>query len=380
MLPVHDEFFMRRALDLAQQGLGLVEPNPLVGAIVLKDGQVVGEGFHNKFGGPHAEVIALQTAGQQARGATLYVTLEPCCHFGKTPPCTDAIIAGGIQRVVCAMVDPFPQVSGRGIKILSDHGIQVDVGLLEVEARSLNRAFLKRINTGKPYVIAKWAQTLDGAVATIHGESRWISSAESRELVHIMRGRVDAIIVGLGTAQHDDPLLNARPSNPEDIKRIATRIVLDSQCHLSPKSQLVRTASQYPLIVACSDKLSAPARKRSAILAAKGVTMLPLRAAGKADARPSVRQLLTHLYRLGHANVLVEGGPHVLGSFIDRQEVDEAHIFLAPKLIPGAQAIRPIFGPPPRKLAAAPHLEIESVTDSGGDVYAIARWKRNGQS
>ncbi len=378
MLPVHDEFFMRRALDLAEQGLGLVEPNPLVGAVVLKDGTVVGEGFHNKFGGPHAEVIALQAAGEQARGATLYVTLEPCCHFGKTPPCTDAIISAGIQRVVCAMVDPFPQVSGRGVKILSDHAIQVDIGLLEVEARSLNRTFLKRINTGKPYVIAKWAQTLDGAVATIHGESRWISSTESRELVHILRGRMDAIIVGLGTAQRDDPLLNARPSNPADIKRVATRIVLDSQCNLSPKSQLVRTASQYPLIVACCDKLTAPAKRRSAALAAKAVTILPLRHTSKSDARPSVRKLLAHLYSLGHANVLIEGGPHVLGSFIERQEVDEAHIFLAPKLIPGAQAMRPIFGAPPRKLAAAPQLEIESVADSGGDIYAIARWKRNG--
>jgi diaminohydroxyphosphoribosylaminopyrimidine deaminase / 5-amino-6-(5-phosphoribosylamino)uracil reductase len=373
MLPIKDELFMRRALDLAAGGLGRVEPNPMVGAVVVKDGVVVGEGYHQQFGGPHAEVHALNVAGPRARGATLYVTLEPCCHFGKTPPCTDAIIAAGVSRVVCAMIDPFPKVSGGGVKVLRKQGVAVDVGMLEAEAQDLNKAFLKRVETGKPFVIAKWAQSLDGAVATASGESQWISSPQSRQAVHVLRGRVDAVIVGLGTVLKDDPMLTARPANAEDIKRTAVRVVFDSQCRLPIGSQLVKTARQVPVLVACCKQLSAAARRRAEVLRKKGINIVALRATGKGSPRPRFGGLLAHLHALGHANVLLEGGPHLLAAALREQEVDEAHIFIAPKVIPGTGAIRPILGPALRKLADAPRFEIISVADSGGDIYAIAQ-------
>jgi diaminohydroxyphosphoribosylaminopyrimidine deaminase/5-amino-6-(5-phosphoribosylamino)uracil reductase len=373
MLPVKDEIYMRRALDLAAGGLGNVEPNPMVGAVVVKNGQVVGEGYHQRFSGPHAEVHALRAAGPRARGATLYVTLEPCCHFGKTPPCTEAIVAAGVSRVVCAMIDPFPKVSGGGVKVLRQQGVAVDVGLLQAEAADLNKVFLKRMEKGKPFVIAKWAQSLDGAVATASGESRWISSPQSREAVHVLRGRMDAIIVGLGTVLRDDPMLTARPVNADDVKRTAVRVVFDSQCNLPPRSQLVKSAGQAPVLVACSKRQSAAGTGRADALRKKGVGIVPLRGSGRGNPHPRFGELLEHLHSLGYANVLLEGGPQLLASALREREVDEVHIFMAPRVIPGKEAKRPILGMDLRKLADAPRLEIISVADSGGDIYAIAR-------
>ena len=197
----------------------------MVGAVVLSaDGRLVGEGYHERYGGPHAEAIALAAAGEAARGGTLYVTLEPCCHHGKTPPCTDAVLRSGVRRVVAAMGDPFPQVAGGGLKLLRDAGLDVAVGVCEAEARRLNAPYLKLLRTGKPWVIAKWAMTLDGKIATRTGDSKWISGEESRRRVHELRGRVDAVIVGRGTVEADDPLLTARPPGP----RTATRVVLSA--------------------------------------------------------------------------------------------------------------------------------------------------------
>src|SRR5436305_1406899 len=209
-----DHTWMRRALELAERGRGFVEPNPLVGAVVVRDGSVVGEGWHRRYGEAHAEVNALAQAGEAARGATLYVTLEPCCHVGKTPPCTDAVLAAGISRVVAAMADPFPKVAGGGIARLRAAGVAVAVGLGESEARRLNAPYLKLLATGRPYVHAKWAMTLDGKIATRTGDSRWISNEASRRVVHAMRGRMDAILVGIGTALVDDPSLTAPPPRP----------------------------------------------------------------------------------------------------------------------------------------------------------------------
>src|SRR6478736_6670383 len=237
---------MLRAVELARRGEGFVEPNPMVGCVIVRDGEVVGEGWHQQFGGPHAEVHALQSAGERAKGATMYVTLEPCCHQGKTPPCTDAIIAAGIKRVVTAMRDPFPQVAGGGLKRLAAAGIDVELGLHETEVQNLNAPYLKLVSTGRPWIIAKWAMTLDGKIATRTGDSRWISGEASREIVHQLRGRVDGIMVGRGTVQRDDPLLTARPSGP----RVATRIVVDSRASLPLDSQLVRSAGDAPVLVA----------------------------------------------------------------------------------------------------------------------------------
>ncbi len=209
------EPWMRHALALAARGRGFVEPNPMVGAVVLDSaGKLVGEGWHQKFGGPHAEIHALEAAGEKARGGTLVVTLEPCCHHGKTPPCTDAILKAGIRRVVAAMTDPFPKVAGGGLKLLRDAGLEVHIGLCEPEAKRLNEPYLKLLRTGRPWVHAKWAMTLDGKIATRTGDSKWISGEESRRRVHELRGKVDAIIVGRGTVIADDPLLTARPARP----------------------------------------------------------------------------------------------------------------------------------------------------------------------
>ena len=240
-----DEFYMQRALELAALGRGSVSPNPMVGCVIVRDGVSVGEGWHQAFGGPHAEVHALRDAGDAAVGATMFVTLEPCCHHGKTPPCSEAIIKAGLKRVVVAVADPFPNVAGGGLQSLRAAGIQVDTGVLEDAASNLLAPYLKRQRTGKPWVIAKWAMTLDGKIATSTGSSKWITGEESRAFVHHLRGIVDAVMVGRGTADADDPLLTARPPGP----RQATRVVLDSTASLSSTSQLVRTAGETTVLV-----------------------------------------------------------------------------------------------------------------------------------
>ncbi len=219
---------MQRAIALARRGEGFVEPNPMVGCVLVRDGNVVGEGWHQRFGGPHAEVVALQAAGGDARGATAYVSLEPCCHHGKTPPCTQALIDAGVARVVIAMHDSFAEVAGGGVKQLREAGIEVTVGLLDDEARQLNAPYLKLIEQGRPWVIAKWAMTLDGRIASKTGSSQWISGEASRAIGHGLRGRVDAIIVGRGTAAADDPLLTTRLSDGNKPPRTATRVVFES--------------------------------------------------------------------------------------------------------------------------------------------------------
>src|SRR4051812_10972491 len=240
---------MRRALAEAGRGRGRVEPNPMVGAVVVRDGQPVGVGHHARFGGPHAEGVALAEAKDAACGATLYVTLEPCCHVGKTPPCTDAVLGAGIRRVVAAMPDPFPKVAGGGLARLRTAGLEVEVGLLDDAAARLNAAYLKRVTTGLPYVIAKWAMTLDGKTAVASGDSRWISGPRARALVHELRGRMDAILVGIGTALADDPQLTARPPGP----RCAARVVLDSAARLPHDGRLARTAREVPVWLAVNE-------------------------------------------------------------------------------------------------------------------------------
>jgi diaminohydroxyphosphoribosylaminopyrimidine deaminase / 5-amino-6-(5-phosphoribosylamino)uracil reductase len=363
--------FMRRALALAARARGYVEPNPVVGAVVVRNGTVVGEGYHRSFGGPHAEVYALADAGRRARGATLYVTLEPCCHFGKTPPCTDAVMRAGISRVVAAMVDPFAAVSGKGGAILRKAGIEVDFGLLEPEVRHVNAPFIKLVTTGMPYVIAKWAQTLDGCIATATGESKWISSEASRAQVQVLRGRMDAIIVGIGTALADDPLLMARPTRGRDIKRLATRIVLDSECRLPPASQLVRTISLAPVMVFHRAGLAGAGERRRANLAAKGVSTVAVPTANSGGL--SIIAALKYLGRLDFANVLVEGGPELLATFLRAKQVDEAHVYIAPKIIGGPNARRAVGGSDLKKLSDVCRLEIADVERIGGDLHVTVR-------
>lgn len=354
-----DQWHMRRALELAAQGRGRVEPNPMVGCVLARGAEVIAEGWHRMFGGPHAEIDALAVAGDRAAGATAYITLEPCCHFGKTPPCTEALITAGVRRVVAAMRDPFPAVSGRGAEQLVAAGIEVNFGVLEADARSLNAPYLKLVETGLPWVIAKWAMTLDGKIATRTGDSRWISGDVSRAWVHELRGRVDAIIVGSGTALRDDPLLTARPPGP----RTAARIVLDSQASLPPESQLVRTARDCPVIVAAAS--SAPAEKCER-LAKTGCEVLSLAAATHAE---RLTKLLAELGRRRMTNVLVEGGGRLLGQFFDVGQIDEVHVFIAPRLIGGANAPSPIGGLGAAAIAEGLMLDIVSRQQSGDDLH-----------
>jgi diaminohydroxyphosphoribosylaminopyrimidine deaminase/5-amino-6-(5-phosphoribosylamino)uracil reductase len=355
---------MARALTLAERGRGAVEPNPLVGAVVVRDGVCVGEGWHQKFGGPHAEVFALAEAGEAARGATLYVTLEPCCHHGKTPPCTDAVLRAGIGRVVAAMQDPFPQVSGRGAAVLRAANVSVEFGLMEAEARRLNAPYLKLVGTGLPYVHLKWAMTLDGKVATRTGDSKWVSNDESRRRVHELRSRMDAVVVGIGTALADDPLLTARPPGP----RTATRVVLDSGARLPVSSRLAATAREVPVLVVTEE--GAP-RERAEALRAAGCEV---RAVAANAGRPDVVKLLEELGRRRLTNVLVEGGPGVSGGFFDAGAVDEVHVFVAPKIAGGAAAPPPVAGRGVERIAEAMALPHSAVEVLGGDVYVRA-WR-----
>jgi diaminohydroxyphosphoribosylaminopyrimidine deaminase/5-amino-6-(5-phosphoribosylamino)uracil reductase len=320
----NDRPIMLRALDLAERGRGYVEPNPLVGAVIERGGHIVGEGWHQRFGEAHAEVNALAAAGDAAQGATLYVTLEPCCHQGKTPPCTQAIIKAGIKRVVAAMLDPFEQVAGQGAKALKAAGIAVDVGMCESAARRLNAPYLTLLSAGRPYVHAKWGMTLDGKICTRTGDSKWITNEAARRRVHELRGRMDAIIVGIGTVLADDPLLTARPPGP----RTATRIILDSEGRLPLSTRLLQTAKASPVIVVTADEVPEADPLRQA-----GCEVLTL---GGKLGRPPVVELLSLLAKKRMTNILVEGGSEVLGSFFDAGLVDEVWAFVAPTIIGGA--------------------------------------------
>jgi diaminohydroxyphosphoribosylaminopyrimidine deaminase/5-amino-6-(5-phosphoribosylamino)uracil reductase len=335
----------------------------MVGCVIAQGAEIVGEGFHQWFGGAHAEVEALRIAGDRAAGATLYVTLEPCCHQGKTPPCTKAVSASGVRRVVVAQPDPFPEVQGGGICELQAAGLTVEVGLLEPEARRLNAPYLKLVALGQPWVIAKWAMTLDGKIATHAGESRWISGPQSRQLVHALRGRVDAIMVGRATALRDDPLLTARPPGP----RTALRVVLDTRASLACESQLVRTAKEVPLLVAAGQASSEADRLR---LRQSGCEVFVCE--GKTHAK-RLQAVLAELGRRRLTNVLVEGGSRLLGSLLDARRIDEVHIFIAPKLLGGESAFTPIAGQGIAAVSQALRLATPEVHAVGDDTYITAR-------
>ncbi|MFQ5491899.1 MAG: bifunctional diaminohydroxyphosphoribosylaminopyrimidine deaminase/5-amino-6-(5-phosphoribosylamino)uracil reductase RibD, partial [Phycisphaerae bacterium] len=287
--PDPDVVYMRQAMTLASRGQGKVEPNPMVGCILVKKGRLIGQGYHRRFGGPHAEVYALRQAGPAARGATAYVTLEPCSHHGKTPPCADALIQAGVSRVVVAMKDPFPQVAGRGIRRLRRAGVKVSVGLCHEEAARLNAPYLTVLQRDRPYVILKWAQSLDGCIATRTGNSKWISSPLSRRWVHRLRARVDGILVGINTVLKDDPLLTARDV---PIRRVATRIVLDTRLRLPARSQLVQTAAQIPLVVCTTGRALNQNTNRARRLERAGVHFLPCRTHKNRIALPDVLERL----------------------------------------------------------------------------------------
>ena len=362
-----DVRFMARAIELAWRGQGLVEPNPMVGCVIVHGETIVGEGWHGRFGGPHAEVEALRAAGQRARGATLYVTLEPCCHHGKTPPCTEAILAAQPARVVVAQRDPFPPVDGGGLRQLAAAGIPVEIGVLQPDARRLNAPYLKLITDRRPWVHAKWAMTLDGKLATRSRDSRWISCESSRRIVHTLRGRMDAILIGRGTAESDDPQLTARPPGP----RTALRIVLDSHASLASDRHLVQTAREIPVLVVTGPQASA---RQAARLQAAGCEVFS--ATGKSYPE-RIASLLDELGRRRLTNVLVEGGSGVFGALHDAGQMDEIHAFIAPKIVGGESALTPVAGTGLPQIARAPVLEDPQFELIDGDVYIHGRVRRD---
>ena len=327
---------MRNALELAVGGAGWVSPNPLVGCIIVRQGKVVGRGYHQRFGGPHAEVHALREAGNQARGAALYVTLEPCCHTGKTPPCVEAIMESRVGRVIVAMQDPNPRVDGGGLSRLRNAGVEVTVGVCEAEAQRLNEAFVKHINTGQPFVTSKSAITLDGKIATRSGSSRWISGEAARGIAHRLRHASDAIVVGIGTASQDDPQLTTRipgqrVSNP-------LRVVVDSTLRLSPAARLADVAEDRRTLVATTEQA---ADTKAQALRERGVEVIGLPA--QSDGRVDLGALHRALGERGIASVLVEGGAVLTTALLEQRLIDKMVLFVAPKII-GGDGVS-VFGP-----------------------------------
>lgn len=343
---------MNRALALAGRGLGRVEPNPMVGCVIVRGGRIVAEGYHRRFGADHAEVEALRRCGGLGRGATVYVTLEPCCHRGKTGPCSEALIAARVGRVVAAMRDPFAAVAGKGLARLRRAGIEVDVGLCGDRARRLNAAYVKLRSTGRPWVILKWAQSLDGKIATRTGESKWITSPRARREAHRLRGRVDAIIVGSGTAMADDPMLTCRAARA---KRVASRVVVDSRLRLSPTLKLVRTGGRVPTIVATTAGAVRSRPRAADELRRRGCEVLVVK---QVAGHVSLPVLLEVLGRREMTNVMVEGGGKLLGAFFDQGLADEAVVFVSPRLIGGAEAPSALEG-----------RGIERVTQAAGGAW-----------
>jgi diaminohydroxyphosphoribosylaminopyrimidine deaminase / 5-amino-6-(5-phosphoribosylamino)uracil reductase len=363
-----DSQHLLRAIELAERARGQTSPNPIVGAVVVKDGRVIGEGITQPPGEAHAEVMALEAATGHTAGATMYVSLEPCAHQGRTPPCTDAIVSAGIARVVIASDDPTPKASGRGPGILRDEGVRVDFvdGQIAQAARMQNQPFRKHARTGRPLVVFKSAMTLDGKVATRTGHSQWISGAASRARAHRWRAESDAVAVGIGTALVDDPRLNARI---DGVARQPRRVVFDSEARLPLDSQLVKGVAELGLIVVCSR-----AAKRTSVqaLEAAGVDVIVATGANEAA---RVENALDELGARDIQSLLLEGGPHLAGAFVEAGEIDEARMFIAPLMIGGAKAKTAVEGIGVADIGAGSRalaMETERIED---DVLIIARFK-----
>jgi len=325
---------MQAALKLARRGIGSVEPNPAVGAVIVKNSRIIGRGWHKKFGGPHAEINALEDCkklGDSPQGATMYITLEPCCHYGKTPPCTDAIVAAGLAKVVVATIDPSEHANGKGIEKLRDAGIEIKIGVCEKEARLLNAPFFKFATTGKCWVILKWAQTIDGKLAytNVTDEQRWISNEQSRKDAHKLRRRAGGILVGVNTVIADDPLLTPRPAR--DKKPV--RIVLDNSLRIPLDCKLLATAKKSHVLIVTGEQTLHANQAIADKIAKKGAQIITVPAV---QGRCDIKYLLDELSRRGVQQLLIEGGPTVLASFLKEQLADEVVVYIAPKVLGGA--------------------------------------------
>lgn len=354
--------FMRLALELAEKARGRTSPNPMVGAVVVKDGKVIGTGYHQKAGTPHAEIHALAQAGEEAEGADLYVTLEPCNHYGRTPPCTEAVIKAGIKRVMIAMEDPNPLVCGQGIQRLRSAGIEVYQGIMEEEAKRLNEVFIKYIRTKQPFVALKAAISLDGKMATETGQSRWITGEEARLNGHMLRNSYDAILVGIGTVKADNPSLTCRL--PGGKGRDPVRVIVDSQLSISPAARVLHLDSPAPTIVATTEQAHQEKIREIEKLAEVIVV--------NQGPRVSLPDLLAKLGERAITSVLVEGGGQINGSFLRQGLVDKYYFYVAPKIIGGAEAPGPFQGKGIGDLEKAVVLDNLTVSRLGSDLLITA--------
>ncbi len=352
----HDERFMRRALELARRGLGLVHPNPMVGAVVVKGGRIVGEGWHRAYGGPHAEVEALRAAGVRSKGATIYVSLEPCAHHGKTPPCADLLEAAGIWRVVAGCKDPNPLVSGKGFARLRKAGIRVDTGVLATDCEAMNRDFFHWVRTKTPYVVLKAAQSLDGKIATRTGESKWISGDEARRFAHGLRAGSDAVIVGVNTVLRDDPGLDARGVKKG---RPALKVILDSSLRTPPRAKIFSSPGMVIL---------ATVKKPSPSVARRYRGKAEIMAVGGRRGRVDVAKLFGALGALGVVRALVEGGGEVTAEVLARGFAREACFIVAPILVGGRAAVGSVGGDGPAKLSSAVRFRRWTIRPLGPDL------------
>ncbi len=328
-----DEEYMNLALQLAERGNGFVNPNPMVGAVIVKNGRIIGQGWHERYGAPHAECNALASCKESPKGATLYVTLEPCCHHGKTPPCTEAIIASGISKVIIGSADPNPLVGGKGVKILRQHGIEVVENVLKEKCHRLNKVFFHYIKTGLPYVVMKYAMTMDGKIATRTGESKWISSELARQRVQEDRHRYSAIMVGSGTVLSDDPLLTCRLENGKN----PIRIICDTNLRTPFTKRIISTAGNVPTILAtCSSDLE---KHKKYLIAGCQVMVVPQK-----DKHIDLKSLLHRLGEEKIDSIYVEGGGTLNWSVLEQGIVNEVHTYIAPKMFGGYVAPSPIGG------------------------------------
>lgn len=361
---MNDSYYMKRAIELAARGKGMTNPNPVVGAVIVKDGRIIGEGWHKKCGGPHAERNALASLTEPAKGADLYVTLEPCCHYGKTPPCTDAILEHGIKRVVIGSRDPNPKVAGKGAKLLRDAGVIVEEDFMRKECDRLNPVFFHYITAGTPYVIMKYAMTADGKIATKTGASRWITGEEARGEVHKLRSECMGIMAGIGTVLADDPLLNVRLTDGQ--ARNPLRIICDSRLRIPIESQICRTVNTYPTMIVCAVKRKEKIRQLETLGAE--VVCLP-----GADGKVDLKRLMQTLGERGIDSILLEGGGELNDSALRAGIVQEVRAFIAPKLFGGSGAKTPVGGIGVELPDQAVKLALDEVRRAGEDLMLVYR-------
>lgn len=360
------EYYMAKALELSKRAIGYTSPNPMVGCIVVKDGKIIGEGYHERYGELHAERNALNNCKEDPAGATLYVTLEPCCHYGKTPPCTEIIIEKRIKKVVIGAMDPNPKVGGNGVSILKEHGIEVKIGVLEKECLEVNEVFFHYITTKMPYVVMKYAMTLDGKIATCTGSSKWITSEAAREHAHGLRKQYKAILVGIETVIKDNPMLNCRivdGVNP-------IRVICDHKLRIPMDSNIIKTAKEIPTMIAYSDSNE----EKEELLRRKGIELIKI-PINESMSKMSLAVLMEKLGERGIDSVLIEGGGNIHGSALEEKIVQKVYAYIATKLVGGKNALTPIAGNGIQEMKDAIQLVDTKIFPLGNDFVVVGKIK-----